>query len=113
MSEVLETSLDEEAQKRVRPIVTWLLEERLNIGRTTFLFALYCQRLRDIGISLDRATIHMPQLHPQISARSCLNSTRRFPPARSCGCATPGAPWRPATGIATAPTISICVARSG
>lgn len=72
MSEVLETSLDEEAQKRVRPIVTWLLEERLNIGRTTFLFALYCQRLRDIGISLDRATIHMPQLHPQISARSLL-----------------------------------------
>jgi hypothetical protein len=72
MSEVLETSLDEEAQRRVRPIVTWLLEERLNIGRTTFLFALYCQRLRDIGISLDRATIHMPQLHPQISARSLL-----------------------------------------
>ena len=72
MSEVLERSLDEEAQRRVRPIVSWLLEERLNIGRTTFLFALYCQRLQDIGLALDRATIHMPQLHPQISARSLL-----------------------------------------
>ena len=72
MSEVLEKSLDEEAQKRVRPIVSWLLEERLNIGRTSFLFALYCQRLREIGLQLDRATIHMPQLHPEISARSLL-----------------------------------------
>jgi adenylate cyclase len=72
MSEVLEMSLDEEAQKRVRPIVSWLLEERLNIGRTSFLFAFYCQRLREIGVPLDRATIHMPQLHPQIVARSLL-----------------------------------------
>ena len=72
MSEVLEKSLDEEAEKRVRPIVSWLLEERLNIGRTTFLFSRYCERLREIGLPLDRATIHMPQLHPQISARSLL-----------------------------------------
>ena len=72
MSEVLEQTLEEEAEKRVRPLVSWLLQERLNIGRTTFLFALYCQRLRDAGLPLDRATIHMPQLHPQISARSLL-----------------------------------------
>ncbi len=72
MSEVLEKSLDEEAQKRVRPIVSWLLEKRLNIGRTSFLFAFYCQRLREIGVPLDRSTIHMPQLHPQIVARSLL-----------------------------------------
>ena len=72
MSEVLEKSLDEESQKRTRPIVSWLLEERLNIGRTTFLFSHYCERLRGIGVPVDRATIHMPQLHPQISARSLL-----------------------------------------
>jgi len=72
MSEVLEQSFDEEAERRVRPIVSWLLEERLNIGRTTSLFSLYCHRLREIGLPLDRATIHMPQLHPQISARSLL-----------------------------------------
>ena len=53
MNDVLETSLGEEAQKRVRPIVSWLLEERLNIGRTTFLFSRYCERLRELGLPLD------------------------------------------------------------
>ncbi len=72
MSDVLDKSLDEEAQMRVRPIVSWLLEERLNIGRTSYLLTLYCQRLREIGLPVDRATIHMPQLHPQIVARSLL-----------------------------------------
>ncbi len=72
MSDVLEKSLDEEAQKRVQPIVTWLLEERLNIGRASNLLTHYCQRLREIGLPLDRATIHLPQLHPQIVARSLL-----------------------------------------
>ena len=72
MSDVLESSLDEEAQRRVRPIISWLLEERLNIGRTSFLFARYCERLREVGLPLDRSTIHMPQLHPQLSARSLL-----------------------------------------
>jgi len=72
MSPVLEKSLGEEAQMRVRPIVSWLLEERLNIGRTSYLLTLYCQRLREIGLPVDRATIHMPQLHPQIVARSLL-----------------------------------------
>ena len=72
MSDVLEKSLDEEAQKRVQPIVTWLLEERLNIGRASNLLTHYCQRLREVGLPLDRATIHLPQLHPQIVARSLL-----------------------------------------
>ena len=72
MSPALEKSLGEEAQMRVRPIVSWLLEERLNIGRTSYLLTLYCQRLREIGLPVDRATIHMPQLHPQIVARSLL-----------------------------------------
>ncbi len=72
MSDVLEKSLDEEAQKRVQPIVTWLLEERLNIGRASNLLTYYCQRLREVGLPLDRATIHLPQLHPQIVARSLL-----------------------------------------
>jgi adenylate cyclase len=72
MSDVLERSLDEEARQRVRPVVSWLLEERLNIGRTEFLLTRYCERLREIGLPIDRATIHMPQLHPQLAARSLL-----------------------------------------
>jgi adenylate cyclase len=72
MSDILERSLDEEARERVRPIVSWLLEERLNIGRTERLFTRYCERLREVGLPLDRATIHLPQLHPQLFARSLL-----------------------------------------
>lgn len=72
MSDVLESSLEEEAQRRVRPVVSWLLEERLNIGRTEFLFTRYCERLREVGLPLDRSTIHLPQLHPQLIARSLL-----------------------------------------
>jgi adenylate cyclase len=72
MSDVLERSLEEEARRRVRPIVSWLLEERQNIGRTERLFTRYCDRLRDVGLPIDRATIHMPQLHPQLAARSLL-----------------------------------------
>jgi len=72
MSEVLERSLDEEARQRVRPVVSWLLEERMNIGRTELLLTRYCERLREIGLPVDRATIHMPQLHPQLAARSLL-----------------------------------------
>ena len=59
MSDVLERSLDEEARQRVRPVVSWLLEERLNIGRTEFLLTRYCERLREIGL-------------PQLAARSLL-----------------------------------------
>ncbi len=72
MSEVIDRSLQEEARMRVQPVVAWLLENRLRIGRTPFLFSRFCERLRELGLPLDRATIHMPQLHPQLSARSLL-----------------------------------------
>jgi len=72
MSDVLERSLDEEARRRVRPIVSWLLEERQNIGRTERLLTRYCEHLRAADLPVDRSTIHMPQLHPQLAARSLL-----------------------------------------
>lgn len=67
-----ERATREAARRRVRPIVGWLLEERLKIGRSSILFGLFCTRLRDAGVPLERATIHMPQLHPQLTARSLL-----------------------------------------
>jgi adenylate cyclase len=63
-------ALRQAARRRAAPVVSWLLEERLGIGRTALLFKCFCVRLGEVGISIDRATIHMPQLHPQLSARS-------------------------------------------
>ena len=65
-------ALRQGARRRVAPVVSWLLEERLGIGRTAPLFSCFCVRLKEVGIPVDRATIHMPQLHPQLSARSLL-----------------------------------------
>ena len=62
----------EAAQRRVAPIVAWLLEERLNIGQSASLVSCLCERLHELGVPVERATIHMPQLHPQIAARSLL-----------------------------------------
>ena len=62
----------EAAQRRVAPVVAWLLEERLNIGQSALLVSRFCERLRETGVPVERATIHVPQLHPQIAARSLL-----------------------------------------
>jgi adenylate cyclase len=72
MNPMSEEGLAETARQRVAPVVTWLLEERLNIGRSPSLVRCFCERLCEIGVPVARATIHMPQLHPQIAARSLL-----------------------------------------
>ncbi len=67
------TRSDEAArlQERARTITYWLLgEQRLRSGRMTFLIDSFARRLRDAGMPLERASLHMPQLHPQMAARS-------------------------------------------
>ena len=39
----------EAAQRRVAPIVAWLLEERLNIGQSASLVSCLCERLHELG----------------------------------------------------------------
>ncbi len=59
-----------EARARVAPVVDWLLAERIGLAHSPELFGRFCQRFAQTGVPLDRATIHMPQLHPQVRARS-------------------------------------------
>ncbi|MFQ5775205.1 MAG: adenylate/guanylate cyclase domain-containing protein [Kiloniellaceae bacterium] len=62
-----------EARARAESIVTWLLEEeRLRAARTTALLDRFVQRLLEAGLPLDRASLHIQQLHPQLAARSIL-----------------------------------------
>ena len=55
---------------RAAPIIDRLLSERSERLRTTLLLDLYTRQLRETGIAVARATLHLPTLHPQISARS-------------------------------------------
>jgi adenylate cyclase len=61
-----------EARARVAPVVDWLLAERIGLAHSPELFGRFCERFAQTGVPLDRATIHMPQLHPQLRARSML-----------------------------------------
>ena len=72
MPDVQKTAADE-ARTRARPIAAWLLEdERIKSSRTTILLDLYVRRLIDAGLPIDRATLHIQQLHPQLGARTVL-----------------------------------------
>ena len=65
------TTLAAEAERRARPIIAWLMdEERLSAARMAFLFDRFARRLRDAGLPVTRASLHIQQLHPQLSARS-------------------------------------------
>jgi adenylate cyclase len=59
-----------EARARVAPVVDWLLSERIGLAHSPELFGRFCECFAQTGVPFDRATIHMPQLHPQLRARS-------------------------------------------
>ena len=60
-----------ESERRARPIVAWLMdEERPMAARMAFLFDRFVRRLRDAGLPVTRASLHIRELHPQLSARS-------------------------------------------
>ena len=63
----------EEARARSESIITWLLEtERLRGARSTLFLDSFARRLIDAGLPLDRVSVHIPQLHPQLAGRSLL-----------------------------------------
>ena len=59
-------------QERVRPLVDRLLEDRVKALRSPMVFSEFCHGLAELGVPVERATIHMPQIHPQLMARSML-----------------------------------------
>ena len=61
----------EEARARSESMVTWLLdEERLRGARSTIFLDRFARRLIDAGLPLDRMSVHIPLLHPQLAGRS-------------------------------------------
>ncbi|MEQ8356968.1 MAG: adenylate/guanylate cyclase domain-containing protein [Kiloniellaceae bacterium] len=64
--------LQAEARQRAQPALNWLKSMRLRQSRITLLFDGFLRELRQIGIPVDRSTLHLGQLHPQMRARTVL-----------------------------------------
>ncbi len=61
------------ARERAAPIVAALMEdERRAAARMAPLFAVYMGHLREAGLPITRASLHIQQLHPQFAARSLI-----------------------------------------
>ncbi len=66
-------SLATEARARAAPIIAWLMdEERIAPARMAPLLERFACRLRDAGLPLARASLHLQQLHPQLASRSLI-----------------------------------------
>lgn len=75
MTDVLEHSeeLSGTGKENVRRVLRWLYEEAGPLlPRPSFFFGAFCQKLREIGLPIDRASLHVRQLHPQFAARTLL-----------------------------------------
>jgi adenylate cyclase len=70
---VTEIAPDIQAKEAAQPVFDWLLGDgRWLLTRTTLFFAGFCNKLREIGIPVERCSLHIRQLHPQIQARSLI-----------------------------------------
>jgi len=63
-------ALKETVRERVVPVIDWLINQRSRQLRTTLLMDGLFRKLRDIGVPVDRATLHITELHPLLRARS-------------------------------------------
>lgn len=59
-----------EARLRAVPIADWLLDQRPKNTPMVEIISAYAERLRTIGVPVDRCNLNMPQLHAQLLARS-------------------------------------------
>ncbi|GAB4367602.1 MAG: adenylate/guanylate cyclase domain-containing protein [Kiloniellaceae bacterium] len=55
---------------RAQPAIDWLLAVRLEPQRITQLFDGFLRQLAALGVPVDRSTLHLRQLHPQLRART-------------------------------------------
>ncbi len=63
--------VEAEARERAQPIVAWLMdEERVRPARTPFLLDRFVRRLIEAGLPVERASLHIRQLHPELAGRS-------------------------------------------
>jgi adenylate cyclase len=69
---VLTPALLAEGRQRAQPVIGWLLAVRLMQQRSTLLFDGFLRQLKAVGVPVERSTLHLPQLHPQLRARTLL-----------------------------------------
>jgi adenylate cyclase len=69
---VLTPALLAEGRQRAQPVIGWLLSVRLMQQRSTLLFDGFLRQLKAVGVPVERSTLHLPQLHPQLRARTLL-----------------------------------------
>ncbi len=69
---VLTPQLCVQGRERAQPVIDWLLSVRLTPYRITQLFEGFLAQLQSIGLPVERSTLHLPQLHPQLRARTVL-----------------------------------------
>ncbi|MEO3430281.1 adenylate/guanylate cyclase domain-containing protein [Pelagibius sp. CAU 1746] len=69
---VLTPQLCTQGRERAQPVIDWLFAMRLQPSRISQLFEGFLRELDAVGIPVDRSTLHLPQLHPQLRARTVL-----------------------------------------
>jgi len=69
---VLTPQLCNRGREQAQPVIDWLLTMRLKQNRITVLFDGFLQQLNAIGVPVDRATLHLQQLHPQLRTRTVI-----------------------------------------
>lgn len=69
---VLTPALRARGRKLAQPVIDWLEAARLRQYRITLLFDGFVRQLNSIGVPIHRSTLHLPQLHPQLRARTVL-----------------------------------------
>ena len=61
-----------QARLEAQPVIDWLTDMGMRRSRITMLHDGFVRQLINIGIPVDRSTLHMPQLHPQLRAVTVL-----------------------------------------
>ncbi len=69
---VLTPQLREQGRERAEPVIAWLQVMRLKQTRVMLLFDGFLRQLHSTGIPIDRSTLHVGELHPQLQARTML-----------------------------------------
>lgn len=68
----LTPQLTAQGREQVQPVIDWLLSMRLKQSRITLLFDGFLRQLNAVGLPVDRSTLHLMQLHPQLRGRTVL-----------------------------------------
>lgn len=69
---LLTPQLCEKGRERAQPVINWLMSTRQVQTSVPELHDGFLRQLRAAGVPVERSSLHMPQLHPQLRARTVL-----------------------------------------